>query len=113
MFSRLEEKKNSVNPIVIPFALPVQPNIAVKDVLNQMAEFILRAPNPKAGWHNQEPWLPVRQINGVITSFSRLKSSADETLYECVLEHELALLDRNYRSSVYMDMTVPELVSRS
>ncbi|WP_367896775.1 type VI secretion system Vgr family protein [Enterobacter vonholyi] len=88
------------------------PNIAVKDVLNQMAEFILRAPNPRAGWHHQDPWLPVRQINGVITSFSRLKSSADETLYECVLEHELALMDRNYRSAVYMDMTVPELVTK-
>ena len=56
--------------------------------------------------------MPVRQINGVITSFSRLKSSADEALYECMLEHELALLDRNYRSAVYMDMTVPELVTK-
>jgi type VI secretion system secreted protein VgrG len=57
-----------------------------------MAEFILRALTRKRnGWHNQESWLPVRQINGVITSFSRLKSSADEALYECVLEHELAL----------------------
>ncbi|WP_269077685.1 contractile injection system protein, VgrG/Pvc8 family [Siccibacter colletis] len=94
----------------IRFTSPNQ-NIAVRDVLNQMAEFILRAPNPKAGWHNQQPWLSVRQINGVITSFSRLKSSPDHALYECVLEHELALLDRNYRSAVYMDVTVPELVT--
>lgn len=95
---------------IIRFTSPNQ-NIAVRDVLNQMAEFILRAPNPKAGWHNQQRWLPVRQINGVITSFSRLKSSPDHALYECVLEHELALLDRNYRSAVYMDVTVPELVT--
>lgn len=54
----------------------------------------------------------MRQINGVITSFARLKSSADETLYECVLEHDLALLDRNYRSAVYMNVSVPELVTK-
>lgn len=87
-------------------------NIAIEAVLNQMAEFILRAPNPNASWQGQTPWLPVRQINGTITQFSRIKSSGDEALYECVLEHELALLDRNYRSAVYMDMTVPELVTK-
>lgn len=87
-------------------------NIALNAVLNQMAEFILRAPNPKATWHGEAPWLPVRQINGTVTKFSRLKSSGDEALYECVLEHELALLDRNYRSAVYMNMSVPELVTK-
>lgn len=108
-----EEELSKPYRYTIRFTSP-NPNIAVKDVLNQMAEFIQRAPDPKAKsiWHNQESWLPVRQINGVITSFSRLKSSADEALYECVLEHELALLDRNYRSAVYMDMTVPDLVTK-
>jgi len=95
----------------IRFTSPDQ-NIAIDAVLNQMAEFILRAPNPKAAWQGQTPWLPVRQINGTITKFSRLKSSGDEALYECVLEHELALLDKNYRSAVYMNMTVPELVTK-
>ncbi|MBB3321388.1 type VI secretion system Vgr family protein [Atlantibacter sp. RC6] len=106
-----EEELSKPYRYTIRFTSPT-PDIAVNDVLYQMAEFILRAPNPKAGWHNQQPWLPVRQINGIITSFSRLKSSADETLYECVLEHELALLDRNYRSAVYMNITVPALVSQ-
>lgn len=87
-------------------------NIPVRAVLNQMVEFYLRAPNPKASWHGESPWLPVRQINGVITGFTRLKSSSDEALYECVLEHELALLDRNYRSAVYTNVTVPELVTQ-
>ena len=77
-----EEELSKPYRYTIRFTSP-NPNIAVKDVLNKMAEFILRAPNPKAKstWHNQESWLPVRQINGVITSFSRLKSSADEALY--------------------------------
>ncbi|MEG6157685.1 phage late control D family protein [Enterobacter hormaechei] len=87
-------------------------NIAINAVLNQRAEFILRAPNLEASWHGQTSWLPVRQINGTITQFSRLMSSGDEALYECVLEHELALLDQNYRSAVYMNMTVPKLVTK-
>ncbi|MCS2158307.1 hypothetical protein MUU48_15550 [Scandinavium sp. H11S7] len=90
----------------------LEQNLPMNAVLNQTAEFVLRAPNPKATWHGQSPWLPVRHINGVITSFSRIKSSADEAFYECVLEHELALLDRNYRSAVYMDASVPELVTK-
>ncbi|WP_233210450.1 hypothetical protein [Leclercia sp. LSNIH1] len=44
-----------------------------------------------------EPWLPTQQINGSTTQFSRLKSYGVEALYECVLEHELALLVRRYR----------------
>ena len=95
----------------IRFTSPDQ-NIAINAVLNQRAEFILRAPNLEASWHGQTSWLPVRQINGTITQFSRLMSSGDEALYECVLEHELALLDQNYRSAVYMNMTVPELVTK-
>ncbi|ELE6493999.1 type VI secretion system tip protein VgrG [Enterobacter kobei] len=87
-------------------------NISPDAVLNQKAEFLLRAPNPEASWHGQPSWLPVRQINGTITAFARLKSSSDEALYECVLEHELALLDRNFRSAVYTDVTVPEVVTQ-
>lgn len=81
-------------------------NISPNAILNQKAQFLLRAPNPDATWHGQSSWLPVRQINGTITAFSRLKSSSDEVLYECVLEHELALLNRNFRSAVYTDVTV-------
>jgi type VI secretion system secreted protein VgrG len=44
--------------------------------------------------------------------FPRVKSSSDEALYECVLEHELALLNRNFRSAVYTDVTVPEVVTQ-
>ncbi|MDK9356918.1 type VI secretion system tip protein VgrG [Lelliottia sp. V106_10] len=106
-----EEALSKPYRYTIRFTSPDQ-NIAIDAVLNQMAEFILRAPNPKATWHGQTHWLPVRQINGTITKFSRLKSSGDEALYECELEHELALLDRNYRSAVYMNMTVPELVTK-
>lgn len=86
-------------------------NISIDTVLNQKAEFILRAPNPIAKWHGESNWLLVRQINGVITRLSRISSSADEALYECVLEHELVLLSQNHRSAVYMNITVPDLVT--
>jgi type VI secretion system secreted protein VgrG len=55
-------------------------NIPAGAVLNQMVEFYLRAPNPNARWQSESPWLPIRQINGVITGFTRLKSSSDEAL---------------------------------
>ena len=89
-------------------------NIPVDQVLNQNARFLMRAPNPrKSKWSTDVPsWVPVRQVNGVITAFSRLSESADEAVYECVLEHELVLLDRNHRSAVYMQMTVPALVEK-
>src|SRR5690606_7204836 len=83
-------------------------NIPVERILNHCAEFHIREPNPKAAWHGQTPWLPVRRVNGTITSLARIKSSADEAFYECVLEHELSLLNRNYRSAVYMNLSVPE-----
>lgn len=51
-----EEELSKPYRYTIRFTSPAS-NIAVNDVLNQRAEFILRAPNPKAGWHNQEPWL--------------------------------------------------------
>lgn len=89
-------------------------NIPVEQVLNQKAKFLMRAPNPeKSKWvTNVSSWAPVRQVNGVITAFSRLNKSANEAVYECVLEHELALLDRNHRSAVYTNMTVPEMVEK-
>ncbi|WP_152081008.1 type VI secretion system Vgr family protein [Enterobacter oligotrophicus] len=87
-------------------------NIPVERILNHCAEFHIREPNPKAAWHGQTPWLPVRRVNGTITSLARIKSSADEAFYECVLEHELSLLNRNYRSAVYMNLSVPELVKK-
>lgn len=87
-------------------------NIPPQSVLHQPAQFYMRTPNPDAKWNGQQRWNLIRQTNGVITSFSRLSASADEALYECVMEHELVLLDRYFRSAVYLDFNVPDLVKK-
>ncbi len=83
-------------------------------IVQKEASFILRADNP--AWSKYFPdgekWVVLRQIPGVITEISRISSSADETLYEAVLEHPLALLNARYRSAIYQNVSVPELVKR-
>ncbi len=87
-------------------------NIPVGNILNCYASFIMRSPLPKKYRSKTQEWEQLRQINGVITSLSRVGASADEAVYECVLEHELALLDRTRKSAVYLDITIPELVKQ-
>ena len=83
-------------------------------IVQKEASFILRANNP--AWSTYFPdrgkWVALRKIPGVITEISRISSSADETLYEAVLEHPLALLNARYRSAIYQNVSVPELVKR-
>jgi len=87
-------------------------SVPVEQVLNSPASFLFRAPNIHAFLDSDPKWLEMKQVNGIITSFSRIDSSSDEALYECVLENELALLDRTRKSAVYLDITVPELVKK-
>lgn len=83
-------------------------------IVQKEASFILRADNPAWSKYfpDREKWVVLRQIHGVITEISRISSSADETLYEAVLEHPLALLNARYRSAIYQNVSVPELVKR-
>lgn len=59
-----------------------------------------------------ERWLLERQIEGIVTSFSLISTSADESLYEIRLEHKLALLSRRKRSAIYLNTSVPTLVAK-
>ncbi|MBU9834296.1 type VI secretion system tip protein VgrG [Rahnella sp. L72c] len=87
-------------------------SIPIEQVLNTNASFLFRAPNIHAFLESDQKWLEMKQVNGVITSFSRIDSSSDEALYECVLENELALLDKTRKSAVYLGISVPELVKK-
>ena len=87
-------------------------NILLEQVLNTPACFLFRAPNIHAFLESDPKWLEMKQVNGVITSFSRIDSSPDEAVYECILENELALLDKTRKSAVYLNITVPELVKK-
>lgn len=87
-------------------------NIALNEMLNCNASFIMRAPNPHRLWGSDPKWDLLKQVNGVITSFARIGSSPDETVYECVLEHELALFNKTKKSAVYLNISVPDLVKQ-
>lgn len=95
----------------IRFTCPQQ-NISINNILNAYASFYMRAPALQYMRGSPQKWQQLRQINGVITHFSRLGSSPDEAVYECVLEHELALLDRTRKCAVYLNVSVPELVKQ-
>jgi type VI secretion system secreted protein VgrG len=55
---------------------------------------------------------PVRMIQGVVTGFERLSTSADETHYALTLQPRLALLDRSHQNAIYQDMSVPQIVEK-
>ncbi|MDV5141984.1 type VI secretion system Vgr family protein [Chimaeribacter arupi] len=83
-------------------------------ILHQTATFILRADNPAWSTYfpDRDKWVTLRQVPGVITSLERLSCSVDETLYEAILEHPMVLLNTRYRSAVYQNISVPNLVKQ-
>ncbi|MBB1199421.1 type VI secretion system tip protein VgrG [Enterobacteriaceae bacterium 89] len=89
-------------------------DIPRKSILNLPACLQIRAPNHS--WSKYIPeeskWIKERQIEGVVTSFSLIRSSRDESLYEIILEHKLALLARRRRSAIYLRESVPDLVTK-
>ncbi len=55
---------------------------------------------------------PVRVIQGAVTGFERLSTSADETHYALTLQPRLVLLDRSHQNAIYQDMSVPQIVEK-
>ncbi|MVT04387.1 type IV secretion protein Rhs [Enterobacter sp. 10-1] len=55
---------------------------------------------------------PVRVIQGVVSGFERLGTSADETHYALTLQPRLALLSRSRQNAIYQDMSVPQIVEK-
>ncbi|MRS90071.1 type VI secretion system tip protein VgrG [Enterobacteriaceae bacterium RIT714] len=102
-----------------PYSYKIKITSALKDIpldsiLSLRATLIIRAPNNK--WSKYSPdydkWNVERQIEGVVTSFSLISTSPDESVYEITLEHTLALLARRRRSAVYLNENVPDLVKK-
>lgn len=91
-----------------------QKDISKERLLNRDATLEIRAPNHSWSKYiaTSEMWLKERQIEGVITSFSLMSTSADESLYEIILEHKLSLLSRRKRSAIYRNTNIPELVTK-
>ncbi|EJB8474043.1 type VI secretion system tip protein VgrG [Citrobacter freundii] len=88
--------------------------ISPDSILNIEGSLQIRAPNHNWNKYIQgsEMWLYERQIEGIVTSFSLISTSADESLYEIKLEHKLALLSRRKRSAIYLNTNVPKLVTQ-
>jgi len=55
---------------------------------------------------------PLRTLHGVVQSFRRLSTSADETTYQLTLVPRIALLQFTRQSAIYQNVTVPELVEQ-
>ena len=53
---------------------------------------------------------PVRVVQGMVTGFTQLATSKDESRYELALQPRLALLSRSRQNAVYQDMSVPQIV---
>jgi type VI secretion system secreted protein VgrG len=54
-----------------------------------------------------------RRVHGVVTRFQRIGSSADQSVYQIVLEPFLSLLDRQFRSHrFFVNRSVPEVVTQ-
>ncbi|MCS2162496.1 type VI secretion system tip protein VgrG [Scandinavium sp. H11S7] len=97
----------------IRFTSPIK-DIPRESILNLPASFKIRAPNHSWSKYipGEEKWLVERQLEGVVTSFSLISTSADESLYEITLDNKLALLERRKRSAIYLNTNVPELVTK-
>ncbi|MEA9393646.1 type VI secretion system tip protein VgrG, partial [Acerihabitans sp. TG2] len=67
---------------------------------------------PQTAFHHTTPPEVQRTVHGVVTHFSRLSSSRDETRYRIVFQPRLALLDKTRRTALYQNQSVPEVVEK-
>ncbi|MCP2230796.1 type VI secretion system secreted protein VgrG [Erwinia aphidicola] len=79
-------------------------------MLMKAASLTLQAPVDQ-GW-GIKIQQPVRVVQGVLTGFERLSTSADQTHYAVTLQPRLALLSRSRQNAIYQDMSVPQIVEK-
>ncbi len=82
-------------------------DIACDELLLKFASFTFQVPNFNGGSAT-----PVRTLHGVVKSFRRLSTSADETTYQLTLVPRIALLQFTRQSAIYQNVSVPELVEQ-
>ncbi|MDI2113917.1 type VI secretion system tip protein VgrG, partial [Commensalibacter nepenthis] len=81
----------------------VNPTITPQDVLNCTAKFFFQSPTDLE---------PQRRVYGVITGFSKLGSSKDQTAYAVTLEPRLALLRKTQYTSIFQNQSIPQIVEK-
>ncbi|VDR26598.1 Uncharacterized protein conserved in bacteria [Raoultella terrigena] len=62
--------------------------------------------------YNGMPATPVRTVYGVVHTFQRLLTSADETHYALDIVPRIALLQHTKRSEIYLNQSAPEVVEK-
>ncbi|ANI82034.1 type VI secretion system Vgr family protein [Kosakonia oryzae] len=82
-------------------------DIASDSMLLKPASFTLQVP-----LYNGIPTTPVRTIYGVVQTFQRLSTSADETWYMLKIVPRIALLQHTKRSEIYLNQSIVEVVEK-
>lgn len=82
-------------------------DIASGSMLLKPASFTLQVP-----LYNGIPTTPVRTIYGVVQTFQRLSTSADETWYMLKIVPRIALLQHTKRSEIYLNQSIVEVVEK-
>jgi len=80
-------------------------DIASDSVLLKPAAFTFQTP-----LYNGMPATPLRTVYGVVHTFQRLSTSADETHYTLKIVPRIALLQHTKRSEIYLNQSVTEVV---
>ncbi len=82
-------------------------DIASDSVLLKPAAFTFQTPV-----YNGLPATPLRTIYGVVHTFQRLSTSADETHYTLKIVPRIALLQHTRRSEIYLNQSVTDVVEK-
>ncbi|QHB33858.1 type VI secretion system tip protein VgrG [Yersinia canariae] len=82
-------------------------DIACDTLLLKPGSFTFQAPVFNGG-----PAVPVRTVYGVVQSFRRLSTSADETRYSLTLVPRIALLKHTKNNEIYLNQSVIEVVEQ-
>ena len=82
-------------------------DIASSTMLLKPAAFTFQLP-----LYDGTPATPLRTVYGVVQTFQRLSTSADETYYTLDIVPRIALLQHTKRSEIYLNQSVPEVVEK-
>ncbi len=82
-------------------------DIACDTLLLKPGSFTFQTPVFTGG-----PAVPVRTVYGVVQSFRRLSTSADETRYSLTLVPRIALLKHTKNNEIYLNQSVTEVVEQ-
>ncbi|WP_312344766.1 type VI secretion system tip protein VgrG [Leclercia sp.] len=83
------------------------PDIACDSVLLKPASFTFQTPV-----YDGMPAVPVRNVYGVVTSFERISTSKEDTVYALALVPRIALLGHTKGCDIFLNQSVTEVVEK-